>query len=246
MMMTELVFLGINDIGQKVYDWLTDRDDVKITALLTESDQLGTIETLQPDLILSAGYRHIVPQEILEIPKKGAVNFHKSYLPYNRGANPNVWSIIEDSPAGVSLHYMTSEVDAGPIIDRRSVPVYPDDNAKNLYERLENAQFDQFREVWSSIRDDEVETISQEENEATVHKKEEFVDLWEIDTDQSIIVEDFLKKLRALTFPPYKNAYFTKNGKKYHVEIKITQKTQNVANGNSEKKLPTYTENGDN
>jgi methionyl-tRNA formyltransferase len=238
--MTELVFLGINDIGEQVYDWLTERSDVTVTALLTEREQLPTVKKLQPDILLSAGYRHIVSQEILEIPERGAVNFHKSYLPYNRGGNPNVWSIIEDNPAGVSLHYMTPDVDAGPVIDRRKVPVYPDDSARDLYERLEAAQFEQFRDVWPEVRDDTVETISQEERAATYHKKEDFVDLWEIDTEEEVVVGEFLRTLRALTFPPYKNAYFRDDGQKYHVEVKVTG-GNDTQTEKEKKNVPTYT-----
>lgn len=236
--MVDLIFLGLNDIGERLYEWLTDRNDVTVSALLTEKEQLSTVEQLQPDLIVSAGYRHIVPERILDIPELGAVNIHKSFLPYNRGMNPNVWSILNDDPAGVSIHYMTPDVDEGPIIDRRQVEVHPDDTALDLYERLEEAQFTQFTEVWPKIRDGNTDTIDQEDDHGSYHYKQEFVDLWELELDETTTVADIIDRLRALTFPPFRNAYFEKDGVRYFVEINIMSEEEDVAE--LDRNLPDY------
>ncbi|WEL17236.1 MULTISPECIES: formyltransferase family protein [unclassified Halorhabdus] len=240
--MVDVAFLGINDVGERIYDWLTERDDANILGIFTEREQLDTVRELEPELILSVGYRHIVPEDVLEIPDLGAVNLHKSYLPYNRGFNPNVWSIIEDNPAGTSLHYMTAEIDEGPIIDRQKVPVKPDDDGRDLYERLEDAQVEQFTRHWESIRDDDVDTIEQQSSEGTYHYKREFVEQWEIDPDEEVRIGDFIDRLRALTFPPYDNAYFEKDGKKYYIDISI-RSAQNESEASVEtKNVPTYSE----
>jgi len=240
--MVEIVFLGINDIGEQVYEWLNDRNDAEILALLTEQEQLSTVKVLEPDLILSSGFRHIVPEEILSLPPLGAVNMHKSYLPYNRGTNPNVWSIIEDQPAGVSIHYMTASVDSGPVIDRREVPVYPDDDGRSLYERLESEQLDQFTECWPAIRDDDANTVEQTDD-GTYHYYKDFVEAWEIDLEAEVRIGDFIDRLRALTFPPYDNAYFEKDGNKYHVDIQIHKEGDgNDGDELSEKNVPVYNE----
>ena len=51
------------------------------------------------------------------------VNLHIAYLPYNRGADPNLWSVLEDTPAGVSIHYVDEGVDTGDIIAQRRARV---------------------------------------------------------------------------------------------------------------------------
>jgi len=248
--MTEIVFLGRNDIGDRIYEWLTDREDATVRALLTEPEQLDLVTEIEPDLLLSAGFRSIVPAAILDVPDRGAVNVHKSYLPYNRGANPNVWSIVEDNPAGVSIHYMTPDVDAGPIIDRREVRVDPDDDGRDLYDRLETAQFEQFKECWPAIRDGTAETTEQIPDEGTYHYKQDFVDLWEIDRSETARVGDLLDRLRALTFPPYDNAYFEIDGTRYWVDIDIRPATDEGAATTSEtassKSVPTYSEDSNN
>jgi methionyl-tRNA formyltransferase len=244
---TSVLVLGLNDIGERIYNWLVEQEDANVLAMVTEKSQLSIVDQLQPDLLISVGFRHIVPDEVLNVPSLGAVNFHKSYLPYNRGANPNVWSIVEDNPAGVSLHYMTADVDAGPLIDRRMVPVKPEDDARDLYERLEDAQFEQFVEVWPDMRRGTVDATEQPGDEGTYHYKREFVDLWEIDRDEVVRVGDFINRLRALTFPPYDNAYFVEDGRKFHVELRITpadSEADGSRNDAKSKNVPTYSENG--
>ncbi|ELZ47191.1 formyl transferase domain-containing protein [Halorubrum coriense DSM 10284] len=239
--MIEIAFLGINDVGERIYDWLVSRDDTKVQGIFTENEQLNILKDIEPDLILSVGYRHIVPEEILEVPEYGAINLHKSYLPYNRGANPNVWSIIENNPAGTSIHYMTSDVDQGPIIDRQKVHIDPKDDARDLYERLEDTQVEQFKRMWDQIRESDVGTIEQQLNEGTYHYKRDFTDLWELNLDKKVRIGDFIDRLRALTFPPYNNAYFKKNGKKYYLEVHIESESDEVENSAEPKKVPNYT-----
>lgn len=238
--MVDVIFLGLNDIGEQIYEWLVDRDDATVRAILTEKDQLSLVEEVQPDLVISGGFRYIVPEQILEVPSLGAVNLHKSYLPYNRGTNPNVWCMIDDTPAGVTIHYMTASVDAGPIIDRREVQKRPGDTAKDLYERLERAQFDQFREVWPDIRDDDADTISQDTDAGSYYYRQDFVDLWELEMDAEKRVGDVITKLRALTFEPFKNAYYEVDGQRYYVEVDITP--DEAVDQNATRKIPTQTE----
>ncbi|WP_242437215.1 methionyl-tRNA formyltransferase [Halorubrum lacusprofundi] len=239
--MVDIVFLGLNDIGERLYEWLVARDDANVQALITEADQLSIVRELEPELLIAGGFRYIVPPEILEIPDRGSVNLHKAYLPFNRGANPNVWSIQEDTPAGVTIHYMTEDLDSGPIIDRREVDKRPDDDAKDLYQRLETAQFEQFVEVWPDIRDGTVDGQPQEfESRGTYHTKEDFVELWELDLERETTVGAVIDKLRALTFPPFKNAYFKVNDNRYFIDISITKAEQSKSN--NERRIPKYTE----
>ena len=144
----EVIFLGINDAGMRIYDWLCDQDNIFMHSILTTKDQLRIIKNVEPDYIISCGYQHIVPESILTIPTKGCLNLHPAYLPYNRGANPNVWSIIEGTPAGVTLHYMDPGIDTGDIVARRKVETAFSDSGKDLHKRLEDAQLELFQDVW--------------------------------------------------------------------------------------------------
>ncbi|MFB6158138.1 MAG: formyltransferase family protein [Candidatus Nanohalobium sp.] len=58
---------------------------------------------MEPEIVIASGFEYKVPEEIIVVPEKGIVNLHPSFLPYNRGAHPYIWPIVEDTPAGVSI-----------------------------------------------------------------------------------------------------------------------------------------------
>lgn len=225
-MAVEMVFLGQNPAGEKVYDWLKDREDVEIMDLITEKQNLSIIKDLSPDLVISSGFEHKVPKEIIEAPEKGIVNLHPSFLPYNRGAHPYIWPIVEDTPAGVSIHYMNEEIDAGDIIDRKEVEVRPDDTAESLYNRLQREQFRLFKENWNEIKNG-ADAREQNLERGTTHYTKDLNELCEIDLEERTMAGELVDRLRALSFPPHKTAFFEKNGKKYYVNIEITPERDN-------------------
>lgn len=218
---TEIVFLGVNDAGMRVYEWLCDRDGVSVHSLLTTREQLRVVKEVAPEFVVSCGYRHIVPESVLSIPTEGCLNLHPAYLPYNRGANPNVWSIVDGTPAGVTLHYMDPSLDMGPIVARRRVNKTFADTGKDLYERLEDAQVDLFREVWPEIEAGTESVTEQDPATGTYHETAQFDDLCEIDPDTEATHKELLDRLRALTFPPYDNAYVEVDGDRYYVSVEI-------------------------
>jgi methionyl-tRNA formyltransferase len=73
------------------------------------------------DFILSFGFREIISGNIIKKLKKPIFNIHLSYLPFNRGAHPNFWSFMENTPAGVSIHKIDKGIDTGSIILRKKI-----------------------------------------------------------------------------------------------------------------------------
>jgi hypothetical protein len=73
------------------------------------------------DLIISFGYKYLIPKEIIESYSAPIINLHMSYLPYNRGAHPNFWSFMDGTPSGVSIHLVDQGVDTGPILYQRYI-----------------------------------------------------------------------------------------------------------------------------
>ena len=220
-MTIEGVFLGINDTGEEIYEWLNNREDIEIKALLTEKHQLELIKDIEPDIAISSGFKHKVPEEILEIPEKGIINLHPSYLPYNKGAHPYVWPIIEGTPAGVSIHKMNKHMDEGPVLAKRKVEVKLEDTGKDLYERLQRQQAALFKENWEEIKQEEIEENQQNPSDGTLHYRDDFDDAARIDPSETVVAGNFLDRLRALTFPPHNTAYFDRDGRRYYVSVDI-------------------------
>jgi methionyl-tRNA formyltransferase len=104
------------------------------------------------DFLVSFGYRFLIPVDVLHPFEHRAVNLHISLLPWNRGADPNLWSYLEDTPKGVTIHVLDEGLDTGSIIAQCEVPEEPGDTLRSSYERLTLAILDLFAEVWPRLR----------------------------------------------------------------------------------------------
>lgn len=127
--------------------------DYPITAL---SDCLASIE-----FIVSYGYRYILKRDVLEKFRSRAINLHISLLPWNRGADPNLWSFLEDTPKGVTIHCLDEGIDTGDIIAQAHVEIYELDTLRTSYNRLSDSIERLFVEKWPEIRTGKTSPISQ-------------------------------------------------------------------------------------
>ena len=95
------------------------------------------LRSLAPELLCVVAYGKLLPDEILAIPKYGAVNVHGSLLPRYRGASPIQWSVLNgDEYAGVTTMYLAHDMDAGDIIYQSAVPAGEYETAGELFDRL--------------------------------------------------------------------------------------------------------------
>jgi methionyl-tRNA formyltransferase len=94
----------------------------------------------QSDFILSFGFRKIISKNIIKKIKKPIFNIHLSYLPFNRGAHPNFWSFIENTPSGVSIHKINKGIDTGNIILR-----------KKIYFNISSNKFSTFKKTYNYL-----------------------------------------------------------------------------------------------
>ena len=98
------------------------------------------------EFAISYRYRHIVPASVLAHLPNRIVNLHVSLLPWNRGADPNLWSFLESTPKGVTIHYMDDGLDTGDIICQEEL-AFPeaDETLATTYARLSQAILRLFR-----------------------------------------------------------------------------------------------------
>ncbi|MFP4159431.1 MAG: methionyl-tRNA formyltransferase [Desulfobacterales bacterium] len=96
-----------------------------------------TLYELRPDLFVVVAFGHILPRRLLEMPAMGAVNLHASLLPKYRGPAPIQWAIINgENQTGVTSMLMDKGMDTGEILLSKTTPVYADDTAGSLHDRL--------------------------------------------------------------------------------------------------------------
>ena len=95
------------------------------------------MRSLSPDVLCVVAYGKLLPDELLAVPRYGAVNVHGSLLPKYRGAAPIQWSVLNgDEYAGVSTMYLAHDMDAGDVIYREATPVGEYETAGELFDRL--------------------------------------------------------------------------------------------------------------
>ena len=89
------------------------------------------------DLALVMAYGRILPQAVLDAPRRGCMNLHASLLPKYRGAAPINWAIVRgESETGICLMQMDAGMDTGPVLSSHATPIAPEETAGDLAARL--------------------------------------------------------------------------------------------------------------
>lgn len=245
-----ILYLGNNWVGWQVIKWLKEQGEeiigivihptrkqkyadeiVQIAALPPERIFNGsqickpevnqTIRNLSPDIGLSVLFDYILKPDFVSIFPHGVVNLHPAYLPYNRGQYPNVWSIVDDTPAGVTLHYIDSGIDTGDIIARKDIEIELVDTGETLYRKLEQASLVLFQETWPLIKSGKAARLQQSNEPGTYHTSKDVNAIDEIHLEREYVARDLINVLRARTFPPYKGAYIRHRGKKIYLRLQL-------------------------
>jgi methionyl-tRNA formyltransferase len=109
------------------------------------------------DFAVSYGYRHIIKSDVLNHLKDRIINLHISYLPWNKGADPNLWSFLENTPKGVTIHYMDEGLDTGDIIAQKVVEFDEEsETLRTTYNKLSEEIVILFKETWPLIANGQI------------------------------------------------------------------------------------------
>jgi len=106
-------------------------------ATLKDPAALGRLRAARPEIMVVAAYGLILPQAVLDLPGRGALNLHASLLPRWRGAAPIQRAILAgDTVTGVCIMKMDAGLDTGPVLLRAETTIAPEDTAGTLHDRL--------------------------------------------------------------------------------------------------------------
>ena len=104
---------------------------------LKDAAEQQALARLEPDLMVVVAYGLLLPQTVLDIPRRGCVNLHASILPRWRGAAPIQRAILAgDRETGVSLMQMEAGLDSGPVLAEVRTPIAADETGGSLHDRL--------------------------------------------------------------------------------------------------------------
>lgn len=181
------------------------------------------LKEINPDFIFGIHFPYIIPQRILELPKEGFLNLHPAYLPYNKGWHTPSWAILDGTPYGATLHFMSVALDEGDIIHQEKIVIAPEDTANSLYQKVLKLEEKVFIDAFPSLLNGSFSRHNQM-GIGTSHKKADLASHQIIDLEGLQSGLSFINKLRALTTNDLQEAaYFERNGKKYAVQVSITE-----------------------
>lgn len=136
--------------SEEIRKWAAGRN---VPVLPSTNDRL--IELLSNDgcdyLFSIINYR-VLPDHVLRLPKRGAINFHDGPLPGYAGMYVTTWALVNgEREHGVSWHWMTKEIDAGGVLKEKRFPVSSDETAFSLNTKCYEAGFDAFRGLLTDL-----------------------------------------------------------------------------------------------
>lgn len=175
------------------------------------------------DLAFLAWWPTILPSEIITAVGGPVVNFHPSLLPYNRGKHYNFWTLVEDTPFGVSLHLVTEQVDAGDILFQESISKSWEDTGGTLYLKAKIAILRLFKRRYDDIVCGRYVPIRQQLAAGSFHRSRELEPASRIDLAGTYSARQLLNLLRARTFDGKPACFFLDDGKRYEVRIRINE-----------------------
>ena len=148
--------------------------------------------------VISYNYSYLVAADVIKSLHGRIVNLHASFLPWNRGASPNFWSFVEDTPKGVSIHFMDEGLDTGDLIAQQEVFFDEEkETFRSSYQILHEHMFRLFCQVWPSLSAGKLDGKKQK-GKGSVHTVRDCVNfLCGMPMDWDMNIAAFKRRLKA-------------------------------------------------
>ena len=95
----------------------------------------------------------MIKQDFIDATQSKILNLHIAYLPWNRGADPNIWSHLENTPKGVTIHQIDSGIDTGPILAQKEIKLSDSLTLRESYDLLNREIQNLFWDLWPQVED---------------------------------------------------------------------------------------------
>ena len=236
-----VIFIGGLTNGEIVLDYLLANKYVKIPLIITcpndysgpryvdLSAKIKGIETfkdfnaniyieiirnLRPDFIFVAGWSGLLSKDLISIPSKGAIGFHPSKLPKDRGRSVLAWQIEEGyMETALTMFYYNELPDCGDIIAQERIKIERNDYINDILNKVDNAAYNLMRAYFPLLRIGAAPRKQQDITEGNFRRLRTDRDSL-INWDQN--AEVIYNKIRAISMP-YSGAFFYHDSQKVMV-----------------------------
>jgi methionyl-tRNA formyltransferase len=241
----KLLLMADSSVGVAIFNWLFREYPLDITIVITTSkNEIYEIATnsaipcivyesteqilshveknkMSFDVGLLAWWPKIIKHPLVSLPKYGFINTHPSLLPHNRGKHYNFWSLVEQTPFGVSLHFVDDGIDSGDVISQTEIKYDWEDTGATLYSKAQEGMLILFKKSYPKIRSLNIPRRKQVLSEGSFHLAKEIDNASLIDLNRKYIARDLLNLLRARTFLGKPACSFQDDGIQYEIRVDI-------------------------
>ncbi len=182
-------------------------------ARINAPEFIETLRGFNAAALISIQYDQILKAPLFAEIGCPCLNFHFALLPRHRGVSPIAWAIaLGDAEAGVTLHHMVVDIDAGDVIAQRAVPIAQETTARELHDAISDASVELFRESYPfppALLDTR---LAQDASQACYHRAGEF-DFSARAIDWKRPAAELHAWVRSMIFPPLQHPELTSKGR---------------------------------
>ncbi len=200
--------------------------EIEVIQPKDKEEIIEELDGIDADFFVVVAYGMILPEEVLEMPKHGAINVHASLLPKYRGASPIQESLLHgDKQTGVSIMQMDEKLDHGDIHLVRRIEIERDDDLQTLTNKLASLSAEIIPTALNDILGNELPALAQDHSKATYCSKIKKED-GKIDWSKN--AEEIFNMIRA--YNPWPAAHTEFNGKKLKI-LEAESSEENIETG---------------
>lgn len=192
--------------SRRVADWAASKGYATIDASGPAATWRDQLAEHQFEWLFAITHLSLLPDDVLSLPTKGAINFHDGPLPAYAGINAPVWALIAGEPTyGITWHHITAGIDEGDVVASRSFDVAPGETSLSLNTRNFEAAIESFGQLVDELASG-TSTATRQDPSAerrTFSRHDRPEALAVLDWRKPAVELDRL--VRALTFGPYPN-----------------------------------------
>lgn len=139
---------------------------------INSTNSIEWIKMCAPDVIFCFGWSRLIKSELLNLAPLGVVGYHPARLPANRGRHPLIWSLVLGLDETASTFFIMDEgADSGDVISQRPIPIFEDDNASSLYQKMIETALKQLDEIVPALASNSFIRIPQDNSKANYWRK---------------------------------------------------------------------------
>ncbi len=201
----KILFLTNNhEVSLPLFDWLGRVEGAENVLLcedkISMSQFLESGKSYDIGFIISYNYSHIVQPEIINRFPHRIINLHISLLPWNRGASPNIWSFLDGTPSGVTIHQLSEGLDTGDILLQEETSFdYAKETLKSSYNKLHTLIQRLFKDNWEVIKDGSV--VPRRQGGAFTYHRAADLQPYKDILDYNDTIAEFLRKAALVKIP---------------------------------------------